>query len=85
MQIIYTTEFSRRFKKFSKEAKLQAVEKEKIFRKNPHDSKLKLNKLSGKLKDCWAFSISYSDRIIIEFGDNDIVYFQTIGDHDLYK
>jgi len=85
MQIIYTTEFSRRFKKLPKDVKLQAVIKEKIFRKNPFDPKLKLHKLSGKLNDLWSFYISYNERIVIEFGDKDIIYFHTIGDHDLYK
>ncbi len=85
MQIIYTAEFIRLFKKLPIEVKKEAVKKEVIFKKNPFDSKLKLHKLKGKLKDCWGFSISYDIRIIVEFAGNDIVYFHSIGDHDIYK
>jgi mRNA-degrading endonuclease YafQ of YafQ-DinJ toxin-antitoxin module len=85
MQIIYTAEFIRLFKKLSIKDKEEAVRKELTFKKNPFDTKLKIHKLHGKLKDCHAFSISYSSRIIIEFGKNDIVYFHSIGTHDIYK
>ncbi len=85
MQIIYTAEFIHLFKKLSQEIKKEAFKKESIFKKNPFDSKLKTHKLKGKLKDCWAFSISYNRRVIIEFAEDDVVYFHSIGTHDIYK
>ena len=85
MQIIYTAEFIRLFKKLSLEIKKEAIKKESIFKKDPFDTRLKTHKLSGKLKDCHAFSISYSNRIIVEFGKSDIVYFHSIGSHNIYK
>jgi len=85
MDIIYTAEFIRLFKKLPKEVKKEAVKKEILFKKNPFDSKLKIHKLGGKLKGCWSFSISYSHRIICEFDSNKIVYFHSIGNHDIYK
>ncbi len=85
MQIIYTAEFIRRFKKLSLEVKKEAIKKELIFKKNPFDAKLKIHKLKGKLQDCWAFSISYSSRIVVEFGGDDIVYFHSIGSHNIYN
>ena len=85
MQIIYTSEFKHLFKKLTKEVKLEAFKKEEIFRNDPFDPKLKTHKLSGKLKGCWAFSISFKQRIICEFDKNNTVYFHSIGDHDIYK
>ncbi len=85
MQIIYTNEFIRLFKKLPLGVKKEAIKKESIFKKDPFDYRLKTHKLSGKLKDCYAFSVSYSDRIIVEFCKNDIVYFHSVGRHNIYK
>jgi len=85
MDIIYTAEFIRLFKKLPRDVKKEAVKKEALFKKNPFDSRLKIHKLSGKLKDFSAFSISFSYRIICEFGKNKSVYFHTIGKHSIYE
>lgn len=85
MDIIYTAEFIRLFKKLPLEIKREAIKKEAIFKKNSFDSRLKIHKLGGRLKDCWAFSVSSSYRIICEFDKNKVVYFHSIGNHDIYK
>ena len=85
MDIIYTAEFIRLFKKLPAEVKKEAVKKEVLFKKNPFDPKLKIHKLGGKLKGCWAFSISYSHRIICEFDSSKVIYFHSVGSHDIYK
>ncbi len=85
MDIIYTAEFIRLFKKLPLDIKKEAVKKEAFFKRNPFDAKLKTHKLSGKLKGYSAFSISFSCRIICEFGENNIVYFHSIGSHNIYK
>ena len=85
MDIIYTAEFIRLFKKLPLDIKKEAEKKEVIFKKDPFDSRLKTHKLGGKLKGCSAFSISYQYRIIFEFGRNKVVYFHTVGNHDIYR
>ncbi len=85
MQIIYSAEFIRLFKKLSVDIKKEAIKKEIIFKKNPFDPKLKTHKLKGKLKDCHTFSISYHHRIVFEFSKKNLIYFHTIGSHDVYK
>jgi mRNA-degrading endonuclease YafQ of YafQ-DinJ toxin-antitoxin module len=85
MRIIYTTEFRRLFKKLPMDIKEEALKREKIFRVDPFNKKLKTHKLSGKLKGCWAFSVSYQKRIIFEFGTDGIIYFHSVGDHNIYK
>ena len=64
MQIVYTKKFVSEFKKLPKNVRLLAVEKEKLFKKNPFNPKLKTHKLTGKLNGHLAFSINYSYRII---------------------
>jgi len=61
-----------------------AEEKENIFRENPFDSRLKTHKLHGDLAGRWAFSISFSHRIIFTFADKKTVRFHDIGGHDIY-
>ncbi|MCY7362973.1 MAG: type II toxin-antitoxin system mRNA interferase toxin, RelE/StbE family [Ignavibacteria bacterium] len=52
------------------------------FSDNPFDKSLRTHKLSGELKECWAFSISYDYRVIFEFVDDNTVSLIDIGTHD---
>ena len=85
MQIVYTKKFVSEFKKLPKNIQLLAIEKEKIFRKNPFSPKLKTHKLTGKLKGNLAFSINYSYRIIFVLENKNEAWFLAIGTHDIYK
>lgn len=85
MQIIFSSKFEREYKRLTPELKLSAKKKEKIFRKNPFAPSLETHKLSGKLYPNWSFSISHSYRIIFEFASEKIIYFHSVGDHDIYK
>ncbi|MBI5305990.1 type II toxin-antitoxin system mRNA interferase toxin, RelE/StbE family [Candidatus Wolfebacteria bacterium] len=85
MKIIYTSKFAREYKKLSKEIQLLAEEKEKIFREDSFNSILQTHKLHGKFKDFRSFSIDFKYRIIFEFGENNVIYFHSIGDHSIYK
>ncbi|MFN4213032.1 MAG: type II toxin-antitoxin system YafQ family toxin [Microgenomates group bacterium] len=57
---------------------------EKIFRKNPFAPQLKTHRLEGKLKDFWSFSIDYHYVILFEFINKNIVWFHSVGTHDIY-
>ncbi len=85
MNIYYSPEFVRRFKKLPRESKLEAFEKEKIFKKDPRNPKLKTHKLSGNLAGKLAFWVDFRTRIIFSFVDSETVYFHSIGSHDIYK
>ncbi len=85
MRIDYSPEFSRLFKKLPRDIQEEALKKEKIFRQNPFFPSLKTHKLSGNLKGRWAFSVSYTHRIIFSFPEDQYVRFHSIGDHDIYK
>jgi len=64
MKIYYSSKFARTYKNLPLTIKRKAEKQEKIFRKNPFDSRLKIHKLSGALKDFWAFSVDHKYRII---------------------
>ncbi len=85
MDIDYSPEFNHCFKKLPHKLKLKAIEKEKIFRKNQFDPQLKTHKLSGKLKGKYAFWIDFKNRIIFSIINSKIIYFHSIGSHDIYK
>ena len=84
MKILYLKKFIKQYKKLSPETKKLAEEKEKIFRKNPFDSKLKTHKLHGDLKGFLSFSINNNVRIIFDFYENKNVRFYAVGNHDIY-
>ncbi len=54
-----------------------------IFKEDIFDKRLKTYKLKGNLKDYYAFSISYSDRIVFRILDDEGIYFIEIGRHDV--
>ena len=83
--IYYSPAFHKMYKRLPESVKNMAEKKEKIFRKNPRDPRLKTHKLSGNLKDYWAFSIHYNYRIIFSFIEKNDVRFHAIGTHEIYK
>jgi len=85
VEIIYSSKFAREYKKLSAPIKRLAETKEKIFRINPYDPRLKTHALQNKLKGLCAFSINYQIRIIFEFADENTVWFHSVGSHDIYK
>lgn len=86
MEIIYSPKFAREYRKLPYNIKDIAEKQELIFRKNPFDQKLKTDKLKGRLKGFFSFSIGFKYRIIFEFSKNkDTVYFHSVGDHDIYQ
>ncbi|MBI3333387.1 MAG: hypothetical protein HYZ93_04775 [Candidatus Omnitrophica bacterium] len=62
-----------------------AIQKDLLFRANPHDLRLKTHPLKGKLKGLWSYSIDYRHRILLEFLDSNDVLYHDIGSHDLYR
>ncbi len=85
MIVHYTSRFIKDLKKLSKEKQKLAVKREEIFRKNPFDTRLKTHKLSSSLQGYWAFSLTYSDRVLFRFLTKNEAIFYKIGSHDIYK
>ena len=85
MKVYYSSKFAKEYKRLPKRIKLQAEDKEKIFRNDPFSPSLKTHKLTGRLKTYWAFSIDYQFRIIFELRDEDVVWFHSVGTHEIYR
>lgn len=77
-----TSHFGQRYKKLSSSIKKKAVEREKIFKRNPFDSRLNTHKLHGERKEEWAYSVDRSYRIIFMFLDGNQVLYTDIGTHN---
>lgn len=83
--IKYSSTFLKAFRKFPR-SQLKALSvKEKIFRDNCFNPRLKTHKLKGELSDFYSFSISYHFRIVFHFEEEDVVVFDTIGTHAVYR
>ena len=53
-----------------------------LFTENPFHPSLKTHNLSGKLKEYWAFSITYEYRLVFKFISENKVLLIDIGTHD---
>lgn len=78
-----TSHFARQYKRLPPEIQEIAEAREQIFRTDAFDSRLRTHKLSGRLKDLWAFSITRDIRIVFEFLEADEVLFHSIGPHEV--
>lgn len=85
MEICYSPNFARQYKKLSNEVKLVAEKREQVFRKDWKDPLLVAHKLNGKFAGFWAFSIDNRHRIIFDFVSENTVHFHAIGDHGIYR
>lgn len=77
MKIYYSPKFAHAYKKLPQKVKLLAEEREDIFRQNPFDPRLKTHKLKG--------TVAYHWRIVFHFESSDVVIFDMIGTHEVYR
>jgi addiction module RelE/StbE family toxin len=84
MRILYLSRFVRQYKKLSEEIKDTVKERGKLFYENPFDPRLKTHKLKGRLEGLWSFSVNFDYRILFEFRHDDIVWFHSVGKHNIY-
>jgi len=89
MRKIQRIEYSRKFLKSLSSLTNRIIDKvefkEKIFRENCFDLRLKTHKLYGKEKEHWAFWIDYKYRIKFIFLNHEEVLLLDIGTHDIYR
>jgi mRNA-degrading endonuclease YafQ of YafQ-DinJ toxin-antitoxin module len=83
--IYYTSKFGRNFRRLDRKVQIKAARKEKIFRQNPFDPRLKTHRLKGVWRDFYSFSVDYRYRIVFTFESRDKVTFVDIGDHSVYR
>ena len=76
-----TSHFARQYKGLPPEIQEIAESRERIFRGDAFDPRLRTHKLSGRLKDLWAFSVTGDICVIFEFLEADEVLFHSSGRH----
>lgn len=84
-KIYYSSQFAKAAKRLSSGKKKLVAERERIFKKDCFDPRLKTHKLKGEWKDYWAFSITYSERILFCFLKKGEVLFVNVGSHRIYE
>ncbi|QQR83706.1 type II toxin-antitoxin system mRNA interferase toxin, RelE/StbE family [Candidatus Peregrinibacteria bacterium] len=84
-EIEYTRHFIKQFKKIDPSTKALVKKRIQLFQKNCFDPRLRTHKLKGRFKDCYSFSVNYSDRIVFKFTDEDRVAFIDVGNHSIYQ
>ena len=85
IDISYTSKFEKNFKRLNLTVKSKIKQRVEIFQIDPHDTRLKTHKLSGQLKDYYAFSINHSYRILFIFESSNSVTFIDVGTHSVYE
>lgn len=85
LNIYPTHNFIKAFKKLTPAIQKYCIEKEKIFKIDPYDHRLKTHRLKGDLEGYWSYSINYHYRILFKFiNQKDVIYFD-IGTHEIYR
>ena len=82
--IEHSTKYLRSFRKLPQHIQQRAREKERIFRQDPFDTRMKTHKLHGKFADYWACSVDYTYRVVFRFLDGHAALFFDIGPHHIY-
>ena len=85
IDISYTSKFEKNFKRLDLTVKSKIKQRVEIFQTDSHDPRLKTHKLSGQLKDYYAFSINHSYRILFIFESSNSVTFIDVGTHSVYE
>jgi addiction module RelE/StbE family toxin len=85
IEVIWDSKFKRSYKKkiqYNEDLKSKFISSIKLFSENPFNPKLRTHKLTGQLKNTWAFSIDFDCRVIFEFIESDKVLLIEIGSHE---
>ena len=86
LQVIYTTEYARSYKRLSPQLKIEVKEKVEQFRDPRNHERLRLHKLHGDMKAYHSFSVNYSVRVIVRIVNKKaIAFIIDVGDHSIYE
>jgi mRNA-degrading endonuclease YafQ of YafQ-DinJ toxin-antitoxin module len=78
----FEKQWAKYLKKLTEKEKEQLKDRLVIFKEDVFDRRLKTHHLKGNLKEYYAFSLGYSDRIVFKLLDNEEILFIEIGSHD---
>jgi len=83
--IHYSRNFVKKWKKLLLQEKDRFRAREKIFRQDCFDERLKTHKLKGRLSHLWSFSVDFKKRVLFGFKKEGVVLFYDFGSHQIYR
>jgi addiction module RelE/StbE family toxin len=84
-EIRYKPTFVRRFKKLSNELQEEILETIEALKDRKRHERLRVHKLTGKLKNYHSCSVNFKYRMVFLFEEKHIIVLADVGDHDVYK
>lgn len=85
MDVAFTPQFRRQFRKLPPTLQEEAFEKIAAFKNPAKHAALRVHKLQGELKGRWSFSINYRYRIVFMWEKQNIsAILLAVGDHSVY-
>ena len=78
----YSTRFIRTFRKVNPALQEEIIERTELLKDSSNHKRLRVHKLSGKLKKVWSFSVNYRVRITFARIKKNVIVLETIGTHD---
>lgn len=83
--IFLSPRFEKEFNHLPQHIQSLARKKDALFRRDAFYPTLKTHKLSGELKNDWAYWVNQQYRIHFYFIDDHSVMYINIGTHEIYK
>lgn len=80
--IEYSTSFIRTFRKIETDLQEEIIEKVDLLKDPSNHKRLKVHKLTGKLKGIWSFSVNYRIRVTFAKPKKNVIVLETVGTHD---
>jgi len=81
MEVELSSHFLRKAKKLTPSEQKNLSERIEVFRKDPYSPRLKTHALRGRLKGLYAFSLTYSKRIIFTYVEKNKALLLDVGSH----
>jgi len=87
IKIGFAPEFFRKLKRIHPDIQEEAFHRINLFKNPKNHQFLKVHKLKGRMKNKYAFTITYKIRIIFQWlsKSKNHAYISTIDDHDIYR
>lgn len=80
--IEYSTRFIRTIRKIEPNLREEILEKVELLKDSRNHPRLKVHKLSRKLKGIWSFSVNYRIRITFAKPTTKVLILETVSTHD---
>lgn len=80
-----TSDFEKSFRKLPAHIQDLAVKKDRWFRADAFDQRLRTHRLKGALEGYWSYSINRQYRVMFRFLAHDEVIYYDAGTHEIYR